>query len=253
MAFKNPFKRGPKPASAPVPSEQAAAVEEKHRTLSELAADIFSLVLTLRVNTDFGDPTETRQRIHRLFEVFENEAAKQGVTETAIADAKFAIVALLDEGILNSQWEGKDQWRIMSLQQELYKMNIAGEEFYRRLDKLRENIGANRDVAEVYFDCLSLGFEGRFKLFGREKLDALIADLSKELAAGKGWSMSSLSPRWRRPDDFSESVGEGVPVWVTALFFIPGAALLVVLFSLLARKNASATAEKLRELVQTIS
>ena len=141
-------------------------------------------------------------------------------------------------------------WRTMSLQQELFKINVAGEEFFTRMDKLRANVEENEQVLEVYFDCLALGFEGRFKLFGREKLDPMVADLSKDLAGGKEWSITRLSPHADRPDDVAEVMGEGVPVWVTTLFFIPGALLLILVFFLLARGTADSTAEAMRDLMR---
>ncbi len=219
------------------------------RPLTTYCSDIFSLVLSLKQARDLGDVGEFRKRIHRMLEVMEEEARKSGYGSVAVEDARFAVVACLDEAVLNSPWSGKDAWRSNPLQAEIFKINVAGEEFFTRLDKLRANLDENRPVVEVYYDCLALGFEGRFKLFGREKLDALINDLSRELARGQGWNVDSLSPRWKRPDDFTEAVGEGVPMWVTALFFIPGAILLIALFAAVAHSSAGSTAETIRHLM----
>ena len=246
-----------KPKAAPeAPTDLSGGTPEapkQKRTLSELGAELFSLVLSLRVTADLGDVNEARQRINRQLDIFVQEAGKEGCRSDTVENAKFALVALLDEAILNSGWEqGKGAWRIMTLQQEHFKINTAGEEFFTRLRRLRDNLGENREAVEVYFDCLALGFQGRFALFGREKLDELIGEVSRELAEGRKWSMAELSPRWRRPDDFSEVVGEGVPVWVTALFFIPGAGLLILLFSLLARRTAGGAAAYLQGLLQNL-
>jgi type VI secretion system protein ImpK len=221
--------------------------------LSELAADLFSLVLSLRVAPDIGDPKEVRQRIHQLLAKMEADAKKAGYASERIEDAKFALVGLLDEAILNSQWPGKADWRAVTLQQEMFRINTAGEQFFTRMEELRKNLDENRDVVEVYFDCLALGFEGRYKLFGRDKLDVLVGELSRDLARDRKWTMASLSPHWRRPDDFSEVVGEGVPVWVTFLFFVPGVILLILLFALYARAVAGGTADALQETLQRIT
>ena len=75
---------------------------------------------------------------------------------SAFEDAKFALVGLLDEAILNSQWPGKADWRAVTLQQEMFRINTAGEQFFTKMDELRKNLDENRDVVEVYFDCLAL-------------------------------------------------------------------------------------------------
>jgi len=251
--------RQKEPASGPLlpdtPSIELSRVGEmggRLPSLSELSSDIKSLSLSVRISSDVGEPDEVRKRIHHLLDKFDREGGPAGFRTEQIADAKFALVALVDETVFNSDWPGKSSWRTLSLQQELYKMNVAGEEFFTRMDKLRGNMKENHRVLEVYFDCLALGFEGRYKLFGREKLDALIAEFTKELAQGREWSMKKLSPHWERPDDFAEAVGEGIPMWLTALFFIPGAAVLVLVFFLLARGSADSTAETMRNLLKTI-
>ncbi len=221
-------------------------------SLSELTSDLQSMCLSLRISSSLGEPDEVRQKIHRLFDRFDKQATSHGYHRQEIDDSRFAIVALLDETVFNSDWQGKESWRAMSLQQEIYKINVAGEEFFTRLDKLRANVKENRRTLEVYFDCLALGFEGRFKLFGREKLDAVIGEFSKELAKGREWSMAKLSPNWNRPDEFSEAVGEGIPMWLTLVLFIPGALILVLVFFLLARGAADSTAETMRQLLERL-
>jgi type VI secretion system protein ImpK len=198
---------------------------------------------------DLGDPAEFRKRVLKMLEQMEEGARKAGAATTSIEEARFALVAMLDEVILNSPWKGKDTWRVNPLQLELFKINVAGEEFFKRLERLRANFAENRDVLEVYYDCLALGFEGRYKIFGREKLEVVIAELSRELAHGKGWSADGLSPHGKRPDDFSEAVGEGVPIWATAAFFLPGVFILILLFALSAQGAAGKVADSIRQLL----
>jgi len=248
--MKLPFSKSPAPGSGAAPPPAAhgpSPAPPPPSSLGGAASDIFSLVLSLRSAVDLGDATEFRKRVIKMLEKMEEDARKTGVSSVAVEEARFALVALLDEAVLNSAWPGKDIWRVTPLQLELLKINVAGEEFYKRLDRLRQNLDENREVLEVYYDCLALGFEGRFKLFGREKLEVLIGELSRELARGQGWNVEGLSPHGRRPDDFSEAVGEGVPMWVTAAFFVPGALLLVLVFALFAHGAAGNVADRISQ------
>lgn len=250
--MKLPFLKRANRGRSAVPSPRRAAPSgpaAAPTSLGGASADVFSLVLSLRSAVDLGDPAEFRKRVLKMLEQMEEGGRRAGASSSAVEEARFALVALLDEVVLNSPWKGKDAWRVNPLQLELFKINVAGEEFFKRLERLRANFEENRDVLEVYYDCLALGFEGRYKIFGREKLEVVIAELSRELAHGKGWSAEGLSPHGKRPDEFSEAVGEGVPVWATAAFFLPGAFILILLFALSAHGAAGKVADSIRQLL----
>ena len=190
-----------------------------------------------------------RRRTSDRLERFQSAARDAGYGKAETADGLLAMVALLDEAVLTSEWSGKAGWRSKTLAQELFDINTAGEEFFIRLERLRQKPGENTDVLEVYFKCLTLGFEGRYKLFGKEKLQLLLQEFGRELIGDGEWTIQKLSPNWKRPDDFPEMVGEGVPVWATVLMFIPFAAILIFVFAMLARRVASNTAVDLESLV----
>ena len=86
------------------------------------------------------------------------------------ADALFAVCALIDELILDSQWEHKDQWAASPLQKKYFDTNNAGTEFYQRLDQLNENDRKDQDVREIYLYALVQGFSGRYFEAGEQSL-----------------------------------------------------------------------------------
>ena len=243
----------PAPAgSGPSPGAEGRAGSPARNTLADACSGLYSLVLSLRTVADLGDPTEFRQRVHKMLEKMDRDAKEAGHTTFEVDHARFALVAVLDAAILNSSWKGVASWRVVPLQLELFQTNVAGEEFFTRLETLRKNLDENRQVIQVYYDCLALGFEGRFKLMGRERLEALIQELRVELGGDGAWSMDKLSPHWVRPDEFTEAIGEGVPIWVTTLIFIPGVAILVFLFALAAKSSAKDTAGVLQGILNTL-
>jgi type VI protein secretion system component VasF len=56
------------------------------------------------------------------------------------------VLSWIDEMFLNSNWPQRNQWQHMMLT--YYGTLNAGEEFFRH------------DVREIYYLCLSLGFQG---------------------------------------------------------------------------------------------
>jgi type VI secretion system protein ImpK len=212
-------------------TEAVAAPPARRPSLVELCTELFSLAFSMRITPDLGAPDDARRKILRALDQLERDAGREGIPSHLIDAARFALVALIDESILSSQWIGRDVWRANPLQRELFKINVAGEEFYTRMDQLRGNLSENRAAVEVFYACLILGFEGRYKLLGREKLEGLIQQLANDLTRGQAWKMENLSPAWHRPDEFHESVGEGIPVWMTVL----GIALIVLVLILIFR------------------
>ena len=73
--------------------------------------------------------------------------------------ARFAVFAWVDETFMASQWEGRLQWQREQLQRQYYQTADAGELFFERLNSLGPH---QRDVREVYYLCLSLGFTGQY-------------------------------------------------------------------------------------------
>ncbi len=88
--------------------------------------------------------------------------------------AKFAVVAFIDEAILLSQWEHKAVWSRELLQKAHFETANAGVEFFDRLDALSPFNPGERDIREVYYYCLCLGFVGKYYRAGdKARLDEL--------------------------------------------------------------------------------
>ena len=258
MAAANIFGRGrpapgpaPPPGQAPPETAGAAATADvssaaRIPTLVELSAEFFPLVLSLRGPEGLGSPADARRRILEALDRLEEQGRSHGYATHLLDGARFALVAMIDEAILSSQWSGRELWRTSPLQRELFKMNVAGEEFYTRLDRLRQNVDENRPLLEVCYACLIMGFEGRYKLLGREKLETLIRELASDLTQGQAWRMENLSPSWRRPDEFLETVGAGIPVWATIAGIVALILILILVFRGVALHDAARAGEAIQ-------
>lgn len=88
--------------------------------------------------------------------------AEGGFTREQYDNAKFAVVAFIDELILLSDWEQRHRWAHELLQKSHFATTNAGEEFFDKLDSLSSFEPGDRDVREVYVYCLALGFVGKF-------------------------------------------------------------------------------------------
>jgi type VI secretion system protein ImpK len=118
------------------------------------------LVAATRLGTDRDMPAlETlRQELLRLLQQMVTRCRKAGISDKQIAEARYAVVAFIDDRILRSNWSGRVAWMNQPLQLQLYNEFAAGENFFVRMRALVE--AGESQALEVYYLCLALGFVG---------------------------------------------------------------------------------------------
>ena len=135
-------------------------------TVRELFPDLFAYVLLFEqthLQGEFQPPYEQVRRVcTTLLEQQKAAAKRQGMPDRDYQDASFAVVAWADETILKHlTWKHHQEWNARPLQLEYFQTRNAGEEFFERLERLRPE---QKEVREVYYLCLGLGFSGRYFL-----------------------------------------------------------------------------------------
>jgi type VI secretion system protein ImpK len=191
------------------------------RSLQDLATGLFGLVISLRESGGgYGSEAELRQRILGTLGGLEREAAAAGYGRDDVEGLKFPLVAFIDEVILASNWEHRERWRDRPLQYELFGDRMAGARFFENLARIRRGGDAQRDLLEVYHLCLTLGFEGQYKVTGREALLPLVAEVRRELDTRE----VRLAPNGKRRDNPVGGLQARFPIWIVA----GGAGLLLI-------------------------
>ena len=187
-------------------------------SLADLAASVFSLILSLRTSTNYGTLPELRARIGEYLDRIDREGLESGIAREDLEAAKYPLVAFLDETILNSQWEGRLAWREQTLQLSLFGEGAAGDRFFERLDKVRTGGDAKAELLEIYWLCLALGFEGKYKILGPDKLRALVDDVGRELGLGRrDPGKSPLSPHGRHRETIRTKEEDNFPTLKVAV------------------------------------
>jgi type VI secretion system protein ImpK len=213
------------------------------KNLSDLSSECLILILQLRSTNDYGDSEVLKTRVYEMFERFESNARKFGIDNEKIRLAKFALVAFLDETIISSSWQQKEVWLSDPLQIKLFETFNAGEEFFNFLNELSQRTGANKEVLEVYYLCLSLGFKGKYQLQSPENLRKIIDDLNLELHPETYKDIDSISPNGKPRQSFVQTVRSRLPLWVYPL----GALIVFVIFYVIMSTSISGEAEIVAE------
>lgn len=215
--------------------------DAQDRRLAEVYAPCFTLILQLRASREFGDAEVLRRRIKDLFDRAEAEGLRHGVASQDLREAKFALVAFIDETILSSDWSQKDRWVTRPLQLEFYDRYDAGEEFFVRLEGLLAQPARQADVLEVFYLCMTLGFKGRYELYEQERLRILIEEAFAAVSRTPGKGVEVLSPHGKPRGQIATEVRSKLPVWVIAVFAV-GLALLIYIGMSLYMNSAAGSA-----------
>lgn len=172
--------------------------------LSDCFMDVMAYVTYLLKSVDTKQPPyeEVKNDIHRLLLKGEEYVNRGRFPRDDYDQARFALCAWVDEAILSSRWQQKNSWLNDQLQRFHYNTTAAGEEFFERLS----SVGLHqRDVREVYYLCLALGFSGRYCHPGDEYNLEQIKTSNLKLLLGSSVGIPSLE----RADLFPEAHASG--------------------------------------------
>lgn len=151
--------------------------------LYRACADILALAAQLPVAPLPASPAELRQQLVAALDKMISRGRRAELPDRDLAEARYALVAFLDEQVLRASWHGRTEWMNRPLQFELYQDNNAGEDFFVRLGALLRS-GDRPLAVQVYYLCLALGFEGMYGQNGdRQSLAKFVHAARRQLAA----------------------------------------------------------------------
>ncbi|CUI03709.1 type IVB secretion system protein IcmH/DotU [Massilia sp. P8910] len=195
-----------------------AAAGATPQTLLDLMYDGFYALFMLKNGSGPQNNADFQRKTTQFLEDFTRGAKKQGASADDIDASKYAFCAAVDEIILRSTFSIRDEWERRPLQLVLFGDQLAGENFYHRLEALRTRGSTHLQALEVFHMCLLLGFQGRYILEGSEKLNYLTARLGDEIANMKG-KRGGFAPHAERPDQIAHKLRSDLPLWVLCSVF----------------------------------
>lgn len=204
---------GTLPSAAP-----GNAAPREARSLIDLMYDGFYLLFLLKAKQGPSDADAFRTNIKEFLTSVERGAAKLGSATDDIHLCKYAFCATVDEIILMSQFKVRDAWQRQPLQLQFFGDQLAGEQFFVKLEALRREGAPRVQILEVFHMCLLMGFQGKYIIEGSEKLNYLTARLGDEIAHLKG-SRATFAPHWAPPDQVKNRLKNDVPLWVIGSVF----------------------------------
>ena len=203
---------------APPDGRPAHAPSTEANTLLDLMYDGFYLLFLLKAKHPPQDADVFRERIKQFLTALERGAARLHASADDIYLCKYAFCATVDEAILRSAFKTREAWQRLPLQVQFFGEQLAGEQFFEKLEALRHDGAPRVQVLEVFHMCLLLGFQGKYIIEGSEKLSYLTSRLGDEIARFKG-HQGGLAPHWAAPDRIQHQLKNEVPLWVMGSVF----------------------------------
>lgn len=162
-------------------------------------ADALMLAAQLASAPHLPPPADLRQRVTDVLDRMVGAARAAGVPDADVAEARYALVAFIDEQILKSSWPGRAEWMNQPLQLIFYRTTTAGESFFARMRALL-NQGGRPVALQIYYLCLALGFRGAYGDRGDPGALASFSEAAQQELAKQLPSMSKISPHAQPPD-----------------------------------------------------
>jgi len=188
------------------PNESAqggAPAPQSQDNLPLIYQEVLTVITRLRSNRQrVTDAAGFRNQIKGTINAAESVATRKGYAPEDVRLASFAVIAFLDESILNSNNPIFADWPRMPLQEELFGGHNAGEIFFQCVDRLmaRRDSPQLADILEIYALCLLLGYRGKYSLSGQEGARAVATNLGEKLERIRG-RQRPLSTSWVPPQD----------------------------------------------------
>ncbi|WP_026872201.1 type IVB secretion system protein IcmH/DotU [Inquilinus limosus] len=193
----------------------------------QAATPLLALAVRLKNRAVHRDVQLLRERVVSEIRAFERNALAAGATADAIRAARYGLCATIDDLVLNTPWGSQSLWTKQSMVSTFYNETWGGERFFDILDHLMKDPERTLDILELYYVCLALGFEGRYRVEGRgpARLAEIRDSLYRAIHRRRGERESALSPHWTGVSSERRKLGRLVPLWVI------GAATAVILLA----------------------
>jgi len=176
-----------------------------HRRRDNLAIvyqNLLTVIVRLRANRQ---PINDAQAFRAQMQTALRSAEKEGISKLYPPEdvrlATFAIVAFLDESVLNSSNPAFSDWPRMPLQEEMFGHHRAGEVFFENIDRLltRSDSHGVADLLEVYSLCILLGYKGKYGLSDQDSVRPVLDAIAEKIRCVRG-ALAGLSPAWAVPE-----------------------------------------------------
>lgn len=210
------------------------------------ACTLLVLVGQLREGFKLTDSHELYAMLVHEIKAFETSAQNKGYHAEHVLVARYLLCATLDEVVLVNE--------NFNLLQHFHGEIWGGERFFLILDRLSFDPVTHRDLLELIYVCLNLGFTGKYRQreHGRMELDFITEKLYDSISSHRSDSKKPLlvSERFSKPIK-TMPVSSPLPFWLAPCFAALIFAILYLGFSFMLESSAAPLYQELNSIAET--
>ncbi len=208
---------GPSTVPPAALGSEPPALDHGLSPLMAAANRLLLLVPPLRNTRAVANPAQLRATLAQAVRDFAVQAQQQGIAPERINAARYILCTVVDEAAAATPWGGSGVWGRHSLLAEFHGEVAGGEKVFQLMATLAEQPEANRDLLELIYAALALGFEGRYGVGGMPgQLDAIRARLAQVLGPVRGAYTQELASNWHAAPAPPRRLPTWLPLAVTA-------------------------------------
>jgi type VI secretion system protein ImpK len=207
---------GGRPAAAPI--DPADLARGTGSPLAAAAVPLLGLSARLRAMTGQVDVNAVRESVYQELHAFAKAGREANVQPEILRASHYAMAATIDDVVMNTPWGAHSGWNKRTMVSAFHGDVEGGERFYAYLERMTQAPSVNRPALQIMYDCMSLGFLGRYRLRARgpAEHDQVREKVWQILRGIAGPMERELSPDWRGVDAPARLVNRAVPVWLVA-------------------------------------
>lgn len=214
------------PSSFPADEVSYVLPSASRNPVLAAASPLLAIAPQIRHSATQADPHRLKDDLTHGIQKFEQHAEAAGVPRATVVAARYVLCTFLDECAASTPWGSGGIWSRDTLLVRMHSETWGGEKVFQLLTRLAQDPKQNIDLLELIFVCLSLGFEGRYRVAenGRSHLDTIRERLYQIVQQQRGQADRSLSPAWRPARTETRRWIEMTPLWVFLAFCLAATA-----------------------------
>ncbi len=189
---------------------------EKLGPLVAAAAALLTLAIQLKNRAVHDNVDGLRDRVMREIHAFERRIVPAGFSPQILRASKYVVCATIDDLVLATPWGSRSVWTTQSMVGTYFSETWGGDRFFDLLNQIKKDPAVNLDLLELQYYCISLGFEGKYRVMprGASELAVLREDLYRLIRIGRGEIERDISPHWRGIQAAHRGLASLLPAWL---------------------------------------
>lgn len=152
------------------------------------AGDVIEQMVRLKNSPAHENLQGLNERLSSSLKLFETCANYADIEHSQVIAARYVLCSALDEAVVTTSWGNESEWSQMSLLSSFHNETFGGEKFFVLLAKLSGNPLKHLPLLELMYLCLSLGFEGKYRVMdrGAQELEGIRDALYRQIRHVRG-------------------------------------------------------------------